>query len=244
MQYYPPVTEQAGKQKQVARMFDAVAPRYDLVNRIVSLGLDQRWRKIAIRKLGELNEASVLDVATGTGDVALSLMHRNPARVVGVDISEEMLARARAKASQNETGDQLIFVSGRAEDLPFADSSFDAAIVAFGVRNFENLSHGLKEIRRTLRPGAPLVVLEFSRPRVAVVRWGYAVYSRWVLPAIGGVISRVRGAYKYLPDSIRAFPSGRDFLVQMQQAGFVETEESRLTLGIVTVYRAQRGSSV
>ena len=244
MQYYPPVSEQAGKQKQVARMFDAVAPRYDLVNRIVSLGLDQRWRKIAIRKLGELNEASVLDVATGTGDVALSLMHHNPARVVGVDISEEMLARARAKASQNETGDQLIFVSGRAEDLPFADNSFDAAIVAFGVRNFENLSHGLKEIRRTLRTDAPLVVLEFSRPRAAIVRWGYAVYSRWVLPAIGGVISRVRGAYRYLPDSIRAFPSGRDFLVQMQQAGFVETEESRLTLGIVTVYRGQRGSSV
>ena len=244
MRHYPPVTEQAGRQIEVARMFDAVAPRYDLINRIVSLGQDRKWRRVAIRKLGDLDGARVLDVATGTGDVAVSLLQRNPAKVVGVDIAAAMLERARLKASQCEGAERLEYVTAGAEDLPFDDAIFDAAIVAFGVRNFENMDLSLQEIHRTLRPNAPLIVLEFSRPSSAIVRWGSAVYSRYLLPAIGGLLSGEQGAYKYLPDSIRAFPSGQEFLQRMRRAGFRQLQATPMTLGIVTVYRGQRRSSV
>lgn len=242
MQHYPPVNEQSGKQVQVERMFDAVAPRYDLINRVVSLGQDQKWRRTAVQHLGALEGAFVLDVATGTGDIALSILQHNPAKVVGVDIAQAMLSQAQAKASLYQGAEKLKFVSASAEDLPFDDCAFDAAIVAFGVRNFENMDRGLKEIHRTLRPSAPLVVLEFSQPSSAIVRWGAFAYSRCLLPIIGGVLSNVRGAYQYLPDSIRAFPSGEEFLHRMRQAGFVEARVNSLTFGAVSVYRGQRGS--
>ncbi|MDE2958122.1 MAG: bifunctional demethylmenaquinone methyltransferase/2-methoxy-6-polyprenyl-1,4-benzoquinol methylase UbiE [Bacteroidota bacterium] len=243
MRHYPPVTEQAGRQIEVARMFDAVAPRYDLINRIVSLGQDRKWRRVAVRKLGNLDGADVLDVATGTGDVALSLLKRNPARIVGVDIAAAMLERARQKASACGGGERLEYVTACAEDLPFDDATFDAAVVAFGIRNFENMDLGLLEIHRTLRPSAPLVVLEFSRPESAIVRWGSAVYSRNVLPIIGGLLSRAQGAYQYLPDSIRAFPSGQEFLQHMHRAGFRRLQATPLTLGVVTVYRGYRSDA-
>ena len=243
MQYYPPVKEQAGKQEQVARMFDAVAPRYDLVNRIVSLGLDHAWRRFAIRQLGALDGASVLDVATGTGDIALSLLGHNPAKVVGVDIAQEMLAQAHIKAAECQARERIEFVPASAEKLPFENDTFDAAIVAFGVRNFENMDRGLKEIYRTLRPNAPLVVLEFSQPSSAIVRWGTTIYTRRILPLIGRLVSRVSGAYQYLPDSIRAFPSGEAFLSRMRKAGYQDTQANPLTFGVVTVYRGYCGSS-
>ena len=240
MQHYPPVKEQAGKQEQVARMFDAVAPRYDLVNRIVSMGQDQRWRRYAIRQLGALEGSRVLDLATGTGDIALRLARKNPAEVVGVDISPVMLSHARSKVDETADAERLRFTEGSAEALPFDSDLFDAAIVAFGVRNFENLHQGLVEINRVLRPNAPLVVLEFSQPSSAIVRWSYRAYSRWVIPTVGRLLSGVRGAYQYLPDSIEAFPSGKDFLLRMQQAGFVQTRSRPLSLGLVTVYYGQR----
>ncbi len=236
MEYYPPVSEKEGKKARVAAMFDAIAARYDLVNRVLSFGIDRGWRKKAIRQLGPQKGGRILDLATGTGDVAMAVLQLDPAQVVGVDIAPQMLERARMKAALHPLAARLIFCHGSAEDLPFGEQEFDAAIVAFGVRNFEHLDLGLTEIFRVLRPGSPLVVLEFSQPRARLVRLGYATYLRWVLPTIGQLLSRVKGAYQYLPDSINVFPDGDVFLARLQSAGFTETHAEQLTFGITTLY--------
>ena len=239
MKHYPPIREKTGKKAQVADMFDAIAARYDLANRVLSLGIDRKWRSDAIRLLGLKPGARILDVATGTGDLAIAALQLNPTEVVGVDIAPQMLEHARIKASRHPKGERLDFRLGSAEDLPFEAQGFDAAMVAFGVRNFEDLDLGLDEIFRVLRPGAPVVVLEFSQPRTPPVRLGYAAYSRWVLPLVGLLLSRVRGAYQYLPDSIGAFPHGNEFLERMRRAGFRDTRSRQLTFGIVSLYKGR-----
>ena len=218
-------------------MFDAVAPRYDLLNRLLSLGIDQYWRTRAIRLLEDDAPARLLDVATGTADVAIKaerMLH--PREVVGVDLSAEMLHYGQEKLDRLGLSPRITLVQGDAAALPFEDDSFDAALVAFGVRNFEHLVDGLRGIGRVLRPGAPLVVLEFSHPRGFPIQQLYEFYSAHLLPRIGGAISPDEGAYEYLPASVAAFPDGPDFLSRMSTAGYTDLAWHPLTFGIVSLY--------
>ena len=235
---HPPIGEVDGKAEDIEKMFDAIAPRYDLLNRLLSLGIDRYWRTRAVRLLADEQPARVLDVATGTADLAIEAERTlHPREVVGIDLSAEMLAYGRTKIDRLGLSPRISLVQGDAADLPFADDHFDAALVAFGVRNFEDLEAGLRGIRRVLRPGAPLVVLEFSRPRAFPIKQLYAWYNEHVLPRVGGALSPDRGAYEYLPDSVAAFPDGPDFLERMARSGFTALDWTPLTFGIASLYR-------
>ena len=235
---HPPIGEAEGKAEAVESMFDAVAPRYDLLNRVLSLGIDQYWRTQAIRLLADEQPTRVLDVATGTADLALKaerMLH--PRDVVGIDLSAEMLHYGRKKIDRKGLSSRISLVQGDAADLPFDDDTFDAALVAFGVRNFEDLNAGLRGIGRVLRPGGRLVVLEFSSPRSFPIKPLYAWYSRHILPRIGGALSPDQGAYEYLPNSVAAFPDGADFLNRMDDSGYADLLWRPLTFGIASLYR-------
>lgn len=238
MNNFPPVGESTEKKARVESMFDAIAHRYDLLNRVLSFGIDQGWRKKAVDLIAPFRPTNILDVATGTADLALAAMRLQPESIVGVDLSEEMLEVGRRKIAEADLSDRIALQKGDAEDLGFADKTFDAALVAFGVRNFGDLRAGLKEIRRVLQPGTPLVVLEFSHPTAFPIKQGYAFYSKHILPRVGGMISRDDGAYRYLPESVAAFPDGERFMTVLRECGFVEPEWHRLTFGIASLYRA------
>ena len=218
-------------------MFDAIAPRYDLLNRILSFGIDRRWRKQTVAMLREEHPARILDVATGTADLAIEALSLDPEKIVGVDISEEMLNVGREKIERMGLTDRITLRKGDAERLPFSDSQFNAVLVAFGVRNFENLDKGLQEIARVLKPGGSLVVLEFSHPRAFPVKQLYNFYGRHILPRVGRSVSKNEGAYQYLPDSIAAFPDGPAFLDRMRAAGFEDLRWKPLTFGIASIYK-------
>jgi len=239
MKHYPPIGEVEGKKAQVEAMFDAIAPRYDLLNRVLSFGIDRRWRRKAVAMLEAEQPQRILDVATGTADLALEAIRLDPKKVVGVDISEEMLRRGREKIERLGLSDRIVLQRGDAEKLPFSDNQFHAAMVAFGVRNFQDLDKGLAEIRRVLRPGGVLVVLEFSKPRAFPIKQAYAFYSRFILPRVGRAVSKNDGAYRYLPDSVAAFPDGEAFLDRMRQAGYHDLTCQALTFGIASVYKGK-----
>jgi demethylmenaquinone methyltransferase/2-methoxy-6-polyprenyl-1,4-benzoquinol methylase len=234
----PPIGEAAGKRVQVEAMFDAIAPRYDLLNRVLSLGIDQWWRIQVVDWLRPEQPARILDVATGTADLAVMAERRlHPRAVVGVDISARMLAFGRTKLRRRGLAPRITLVQGDAARPPVPDDAFDAALVAFGVRNFEDLEAGLAGIRRALRPGGALVVLEFSQPRAFPIAPLYRFYSRYVLPRIGQAVSGDPAAYTYLPASVAAFPDGPDFLARMRAAGFTTLTWRPLTFGIVSLYK-------
>jgi demethylmenaquinone methyltransferase/2-methoxy-6-polyprenyl-1,4-benzoquinol methylase len=237
----PPVGQAPGKRAEVEAMFDDIAPSYDRLNRVLSFGIDVLWRKRAVSflkaGLDRLPPERLLDVATGTADLAIECLSLGPKAVVGVDISEGMLSIGREKLVQRKLDRRISLIQGDAAALPFDDQTFDGALVAFGVRNFENLEAGLAGIRRVLRPGAPLVVLEFSQPTVFPVKQGYAVYSRFVLPRVGRAMSGNAEAYEYLPESAAVFPSGAAFLDVMRAAGYRDGTAKRLTFGIASLYR-------
>ena len=224
-------------------MFDAIAPRYDLLNRVLSLGIDQRWRRQAVALLRAEQPQRILDVATGTADLAIQALSLNPEKVVGVDISEEMLAVGRKKVAAQGLESQITLRRGDSERLPFSDAQFDAALVAFGVRNFENLQRGLQEIHRVLRPGGALVVLEFSHPRHFPIKQLYHFYSKHILPRIGSAVSQDDGAYRYLPASVAAFPDGPGFLDQLTAVGYEGLYWKPLTFGIASLYKGHKPSS-
>ena len=232
----PPIGIVEGKKPHIERMFDSIAPRYDLLNRILSGGIDQRWRRIVMKEILEVGPGRVLDVATGTADLALMAARMGVPKVVGVDISNEMLEVGRRKVEKGKLSDRVDLQNGDAEKLPFSDRQFDAATVAFGVRNFEDLGEGLRQIHRVLRPGGKLVVLEFSRPKAFPIKQLYAFYGRFILPSIGKMISGDSGAYTYLPESIAVFPEGEAFLGWMKKAGFEQRRARRLTFGIASMY--------
>lgn len=235
---HPPIGEVEGKAEAVEDMFDAVAPRYDLLNRVLSLGIDQYWRTRAVRLLADEQPARVLDVATGTADLAIKAERKlHPREVVGIDLSAEMLEYGREKIERRGLSSRISLVKGDAANPPFPDDAFDAALVGFGVRNFEDLEAGLRGIGRVLRPGGTLVVLEFSQPRAFPIKQLYAWYSRHVLPRIGGTLSPDQGAYEYLPSSVAAFPDGADFLERMHESGFKALRWTPLTFGIASLYR-------
>ncbi len=237
--HFPPIGEAAGKKQEVEQMFDAIAPKYDLLNRVLSMGIDQQWRKKAVRLLQPEKPQHILDVATGTADLALQAMTLEPQHVTGVDIAEEMLAVGREKIAAQNLTDRITLQRGDAENLPFDDASFDAVLVAFGVRNFQDLDAGLREMHRVLRPGGVLVVLEFSKPRAFPIKQGYNFYSRHILPRIGRAVSKDSGAYEYLPASVAAFPDGEDFLMRMRAAGYHDLSQQPLTFGIASLYKGR-----
>jgi demethylmenaquinone methyltransferase/2-methoxy-6-polyprenyl-1,4-benzoquinol methylase len=236
-----PYGEEGSKKEEVGQMFDAIAPTYDLLNRGTSLGIDTLWRRKLIAELDPAVHRRILDVATGTADVAIqTVLRQNVDHVTGVDLSEGMLAYGRKKVSARGLDDQIVLEQGDSENLPYADESFDAVTVAFGVRNFENLEAGLAEMRRVLRPGGKLVILEFSRIPYAPIRWGFNLYFGKIMPLIGRLQSKDPRAYAYLFESVQAFPSGNDFLRILDRVGYNDTAWQPLTLGIASIYTATR----
>ncbi|WP_420577540.1 bifunctional demethylmenaquinone methyltransferase/2-methoxy-6-polyprenyl-1,4-benzoquinol methylase UbiE [Ekhidna sp.] len=228
------------KKKQVAEMFDSISGKYDFLNHFLSLGIDIRWRKKAIKMLKDLQPRKILDIATGTGDFAIESLKLNPEKVVGVDISEGMLNVGREKMKKKGYSDIIDMQSGDSENLHFEDNSFDAVIVAFGVRNFENLEKGLSEMNRVLRPGGRAVILEFSKPTVFPFKQLYNFYFRWILPKIGKLVSKDNAAYTYLPESVNEFPYGNDFLKILEKTGYKKTKCKPLTLGISSIYVGEK----
>lgn len=221
-------------------MFDNISARYDFLNRLLSLGIDTIWRRIAINQLKADQPKHILDIATGTGDFAITALRLKPEKVTGVDISAGMLEHGRIKLKKKGLENKIELVQGDSEGLPFSDNQFDAATVAFGVRNFENLANGLQDINRVLRPGGKLVVLEFSRPSGFPVKQFYNFYFRFILPVVGRLVSKDPTAYTYLPASVQQFPEGDAFLDYMKGAGFQKLREKRLTFGICSIYIGEK----
>lgn len=231
-----PYSQEGSKTKQIATMFDNIAHRYDFLNRSLSMGIDIIWRKKAIAQLKELKPKTILDVATGTGDFALEAMSLNPDKITGVDISVGMLELGKEKIAKKNLSDRIEMVVGDSENLPFEDNTFDAATVAFGVRNFENLQKGLADINRVLRPGGKLVVLELSTPKKFPIKQLFGFYFNNILPIFGKMLSKDDSAYTYLPESVNAFPDGEDFKKVMTGAGFERNTSRSLTFGICSLY--------
>ena len=228
------------KKKQVELMFDRIAFRYDLMNRLLSFGIDVSWRKKIVKKLQPLQPKLILDIATGTGDVALMLAPLNPTEIVGIDISEEMLEIGRRKISEKNLQSLISLQQADSEDIPFANNKFDAITVAFGVRNFENLEQGLSEIYRVLKPGGCFVVLEFSKPKSFPFKQLYDFYFKNVCPLLGKWITHEKEAYDYLHRSVNAFPEGESFLLILKKTGFNQTECKPLSFGISSLYTARK----
>lgn len=234
----PDAASNVGKKAQVAQMFDSIAGKYDFLNHFLSLGIDKGWRKKAIREVAAVNPKTILDVATGTGDLAIAAMKVKPDTVTGVDISEGMLEVGRQKIAALGLSQSISMNYGDSESLPFANGSFDAVMCAYGVRNFENLEAGLKEMSRVLKPGGKVVILEFSHPKKFPVKQGYQFYFRFILPLLGKLVSKHNSAYTYLPESVKAFPEGDIFCRMLNNCGFKEAKARPLTLGITTLYTA------
>lgn len=231
------------KKVQVERMFDKIAPKYDLLNRVLSLGVDVWWRRRALSNLKAQQPKEILDVATGTADVAiLAAKMLKPNRVVGIDIANQMLDIGRSKITKEHLDEIIMLETGDSEHLQFPDQSFDAVTVAFGVRNFENLNAGLAEMLRILRPGGQAVILEFSRPQLFPFKQLYNAYFKYVLPLIGRLTSRDVRAYSYLFESVQAFPEGADFLNILSKTGYQNPRCERLTLGICSIYVAEKAA--
>jgi len=240
MAVVPYKEENSGKKEQMAKMFNNISHRYDFLNHFLSLGIDRIWRKTAIRLLKPLKPQYLLDVATGTGDFAIQALTLNPQKVTGVDISEGMLSMGRKKIEKLKLSNRIELLRGDSENLQFGENTFDAVTVGFGVRNFEDIERGLAEIWRVLKPGAMLVVLEFSRPRKFPMRQLYNFYFKNILPGLGRLISNDKSAYTYLPESVEAFPDGTDFENILKKVGFKETACKPLTFGISSIYTARK----
>lgn len=221
-------------------MFNSISGNYDFLNHFLSLGIDIRWRKKAIELLRSSHPKVILDVATGTGDFALATLSLAPEKVIGIDISEGMLTVGRKKIAEKGHAATIDMMFGDSENLPFEQNKFDAAIVAFGVRNFENLERGLSEILRVLKPGGKLVVLEFSKPKAFPFKQVYNFYFNTILPRVGRLVSKDASAYTYLPESVQAFPDGKDFTDILDKLGYKQATCKPLTFGISSLYSASK----
>lgn len=236
-----PYEAEGSKKQQVSTMFDRIAPYYDFLNHLLSLGIDIQWRKQAIRLLQDQQPKKLLDVATGTADVAIMAAGMlQPEQIVGVDISAEMLEIGRKKIHQKGLEDTISLRLADSENLPFPDNTFDALTVAFGVRNYEHLEQGLREMRRVIRPGGKVVILEFSKPSTFPFRQLYHFYFKNILPFIGRFTSKDPKAYRYLYESVQAFPDGDQFLNILTQTGYKSSKCIPLTLGVCSIYLAEK----
>lgn len=226
------------KKSQVAKMFDNIADNYDFLNRFLSLGIDQYWRKKALKLLRQkANVNHVLDIATGTGDLAIMLAKQDPKiQIIGADISQNMLDIGINKVDKLKLENQIKFVKADSEILPFEHNTFDGVMVAFGVRNYENLEKGLSEMHRVLKPGGKMVILEFSRPRIFPIKQLFQFYFRYILPLIGKIISKDQRAYSYLFESVQQFPDFEQFEDILKKIGMHETSHTPLTFGICNIY--------
>lgn len=226
------------KKQQVEQMFDNISGKYDLLNRILSMGIDVSWRKKVVKSVKKQNPKTILDIATGTGDLAIAMAKATDAKITGFDLSAGMLEVGKRKIVEENLQDRIEMIQGDAEKMPFADDSFDVITVAFGVRNFENLKKGLDDIYRVLKPGGKLIILEFSQPQDAPMKQLYSFYSRYILPKIGKKISKDQSAYTYLPDSVKAFPHGDEMKKILKNSNFVEPFDKKLTFGIASIYES------
>lgn len=228
---------QSGKREQVELMFNNISPKYDLLNRVLSLGIDKIWRKQALNLLKKDQPMAILDVATGTADLAIEAATRlKPASIIGIDIAEEMLQIGREKIKTKKLDTIISLQKGDSEKINFPDNTFDAVIVSFGVRNFEHLEVGLSEIYRVLKPQGNIMVLEFSKPQKAPFKQVYQFYFKNILPVVGKMISKDTAAYTYLPDSVNAFPDGKAFCSILEKVGFSIKHYKPFTFGVCTAY--------
>ncbi|MFN3951906.1 MAG: bifunctional demethylmenaquinone methyltransferase/2-methoxy-6-polyprenyl-1,4-benzoquinol methylase UbiE [Thermaurantimonas sp.] len=235
-----PYNSEGSKKEQVAEMFDNISPRYDFLNHTLSLGIDRLWRRKLLKLASGAKPKYILDVATGTGDLAIALARLNPDTIIGVDISEGMLSFGHKKIEKLGLNDRVVLQKGDSEALDFEDNTFDAVTVAFGVRNFENLEAGLSEMLRVTKEGGKIYILEFSRPEVFPFAQLYSFYFKNILPRIGRWLSRDSRAYSYLPDSVEAFPYGQTFANILKKLGYKDVRIHTLTLGVATIYEATK----
>lgn len=226
--------------EKIRAMFNDIARRYDFLNHFLSGGIDIVWRRKVRRILAKKSPSHILDVATGTGDLAIELSKLHPKSITGVDIAVNMLDIGRDKILQKNLSEIITFEEGDAENLRFKTDTFDAVTVAFGVRNFETLQKGLQEMYRVIAPNGTLVVLEFSKPRLFPFKQLYNIYSKYILPVMGRSVSKSKEAYTYLPESVKAFAEGKVFLDELQIAGFTNVFQKRLTFGIATIYVGEK----
>ena len=234
-----PYNTQNSKKEQVEDMFDNIAPKYDLLNHTLSMNIDVSWRNTLVKMLRNDNPKSVLDVATGTGDLAIAIQRGTGAQVLGYDLSQQMLNVGIEKVKRLGLSDKITMVKGDAENIPFEDNKFDAVSVAFGVRNFENLDKGLSELRRVVKENGSVYILEFSKVE-GFLRPFYMFYFKNILPQIGKLISKDNRAYTYLPDSVEAFPHGNEMKEILEKIGFRSVMYKKLTFGVATIYKATK----
>ncbi|CAL2076208.1 bifunctional demethylmenaquinone methyltransferase/2-methoxy-6-polyprenyl-1,4-benzoquinol methylase UbiE [Tenacibaculum dicentrarchi] len=227
-----------GKKEQVAKMFDNISEDYDGLNRVISLGIDVSWRKKVVKLIGENNPKQILDIATGTGDLALMMADLNPDKIVGLDISAGMLEVGKQKIAKANLTHKIEMIVGDSEKMPFENNTFDAITVSFGVRNFENLNKGLTEIYRILKPGGKFVVLETSNPTKFPFKQGYQFHTNILLPIIGKLFSKDKVAYSYLSESANSFPFGEAFNNILQKNGFKNVNNLPVTFGVASIYTA------
>ncbi len=233
--------QEEGKKEQVTQMFDHIAPRYDFLNHFLSAHMDKIWRRKTVNQLRERQLDKVLDVATGTGDLAIVLyQHLQPNHITGIDISDGMLNIGRQKITQKKLTQKISLLHGDSENIPFESNSFDAVTCAFGVRNFENLETGLQEMYRALKPGGKAVILEFSMPRNKIFRNLYRFYFFRILPLVGRLVSKNTQAYYYLPDSVQSFPNYGTFTAKMDECGFSKSNFRSLSGGIACIYTGEK----
>ncbi len=230
----------SSKKEQVTNMFDGISKQYDLLNRVISLGIDQSWRRKVVRLASENKPQRIIDIATGTGDLAIALKATAAKEIIGLDISPGMLSIGAQKVKKLQLDEQIDMVLGDGEKLPYPDGHFDVATVAFGVRNFEDLEQGLSEIFRVLRSKGTLVVLETAVPTRFPFKQGYQFYSGWIVPLVGRLFSRDKKAYQYLTDSAAVFPHGAAFNNILEKIGFIEVRDNPQTLGVASIYCATK----
>jgi len=229
-----------GKKEQVTKMFDTISKDYDGLNRVISFGIDVNWRKKVVKLVKEKKPEKILDIATGTGDLAIQFSETTASKIIGLDISNGMLEIGKSKVKKKGLQERIELVLGDSENMTFQDNSFDAVSVAFGVRNFENLEKGLKEIYRVLKPNGIFVILETSVPTKTPYKQGYKIYTKYVLPLIGKVFSKDRSAYKYLCESASVFPYGEALNNILREIGFISVKDFPQTFGVATIYSATK----
>ena len=229
-----------GKKEQVTKMFDNISENYDDLNRVISLGIDVKWRKKVVEIVGKNNPKQILDIATGTGDLVLMMASLNPDKIVGLDISSGMLEVGKQKIAKAKLSDKIEMIVGDSEEMPFSDNTFDAITVSFGVRNFAHLNKGIQEIARVLKPTGVLVILETSNPTKFPFKQGYKFYTNFILPIIGKLFSKDKVAYSYLSESANSFPFGEAFNNILHKNGFTNTKYTPVTFGVATIYTASK----
>lgn len=228
------------KKEQVTQMFDNISKEYDVLNRVISFRADKKWRKKVVQLVGETKPEKILDIATGTGDLAIELANTNASKIIGLDISQGMLEVGKEKIKKLDLSDKIEMILGDSEELPFKDNYFDAITVAFGIRNFENLEKGLSEIYRTLKTNGIFVILETSVPTKFPFNVGYHLYTKKIMPLVGKLFSKDKSAYKYLANSAVNFPHGKALNNILEKIGFISIEDQPQLFGAASIYVAKK----